>query len=260
MPTLGSMLADAKAGRERFVTPYHVQWQEMSEDEQVYSEEALEHVMKVLRKEYKHPRAGRFSPSAMGECDRAVVFGFAGAPQAGFDLDNVEMMEHGSWSHLRWQAEAITMGWMTAGEAWTYDPDTLAGGSMDGVMIDESIFELKTAGSFVYTRIVNTEREPTPGAVFQVDTYLVLSDRDTASIVYENRSGGQFHEFRHHRTREGDNRVIRTLNSYNAYVENDELPPMLDGCEMRQGPVYRRCPFRKVCPRAHSVSEFGQVT
>lgn len=266
MPSLKSMLADANAGRSYVVTPFHVRWQELPEEEQIYSEEAIAHVARTLRREHKHERSGRFSPSSMGECDRRVLLGFAGAPQAAWDPDNVEMAEHGTWGHLRWQAEGITQGWIPAdmessqAEHWVYDEDLRTGGSMDALMTEGGIFELKTAGWSVFSKIVNVEREPKATNIFQVETYEFLGDVDTASIVYEDRSGGLFHEFRHHRTREGDNRVVKTLNRYNAHADHDDLPPMLADCEMRTGQVYRRCPFRKGCPKATSVSEFGKVT
>lgn len=260
MPTLKGMYKAAAAGSVNVVTPHHVRWMEMPEADQVYSEEAIAHVAAVLRREYKHPRNARFSPSAMGECSRRVMFGFAGAPQLGFDLDNVEMMDHGTWGHLKWQAEGISMEWMKSGEAWVYDPDLRTGGAMDGVLVDDSVFELKTVGWSTYNKIVADGREPKVNNLLQTETYMYLSGATAASIMYEDRSGGLFHEFRIKRSREGDNRVVRTLNALNVFADNDELPPMLDECEMRQGQVYRKCPFRKICPKASSVSEFGQVT
>lgn len=266
MPTLKSMLKDVDRRVERYVTPFHIRWQERTEDDQLYTEEAIAHVARTLRRENKHPRSGRFSPSAMGECHRRVMLGFAGAPGLGFDLDNVEMMEHGSWGHLRWQAEGISMGWIEAtmdtaqAEVWVYDEDLRSGGSMDAKMVNKTVFELKTAAWNVYNKIVADEQEPKAGNIFQVDTYFLLSDLDVGSILYEERSGGQFHEFIHQRTREGDNRVVKTLNWYNAMADSDELPEMLDGCVMRTGKIYRQCPYRESCPKASSVSEFGKVT
>jgi hypothetical protein len=240
-------------------TAPHVQWLETPEDEQIDSEEALDFMVRVRRKEFKHARPGRFSPSAIGECSRRVLFGFAGAPQQQPDIDNQEMMDHGTWTHLKWQVEGLTMGYMKACEVWAYDADLLTGGSMDAVLVDDSLFELKSAGWSIYNRIVNVDGWPKWENLLQVHAYFILSGMDVASVVMEDRSSGNFHEFRIDRDAKTEKEVYRLLNSYKRYAEDDSLPDMLDMCTQKIGTVYKRCPYRKVCLEAKSISEFGHV-
>lgn len=259
MPTLKGLLQEANRGNDLVVTHPHSNWMETPEEEQVYSEEAIQFAIDVWHRKFKHPRPGRFSPSAMGECHRRVVLGFAGAPQVPPAAENQEMMDHGTWTHLKWQMEGITLGYMKAAEVWTYDKDLLCGGSMDAKLIDGSGFELKSAGLSIYNRIVGREGWPKFENLLQDATYKLLDDFDWSSVVYEDRSSGNFHEFRVPRQRKYEDEVIKRLKSYKAFAEADELPPVLDECEMKVGTTYKRCPFRKVCLKAKSLSEFGQL-
>ena len=259
MATTKGMYEQALRGTTLVITAPHVQWLETPEDQQIYTPEAIGFVSKVLRREFKHERPGRFSPSAMGECHRRVMFGFAGAPQQQPDIDNQEMMDHGSWTHLKWQAEGLTMGYIVNAEGWVHDKDLMSGGSMDGILEDGSLFELKSAGWSIYARVVNTDGWPKWENLMQVHNYFILSGAEVASVVYENRSSGQFHEFRIPRDIKIEKEVLRRLASYKRFYEEDDLPPMLEMCEQRLGMIYKRCPYREICDGAKSVSQFGFV-
>jgi hypothetical protein len=257
MATTKGLYEEAQRGSKLVVTAPHVQWLETPEEQQIYSDEAIDFSAKVLRREFKHERPGRFSPSAMGECHRRVVFGYAGAPGRQPDIDNQEMMDHGSWTHLKWQTEGLTLGYIKEAEMWVHEPDLLSGGSMDGLLSDGSLFELKSAAWQIYNRIVSVDMWPKWENLLQVHNYFLLADIDIASVVYENRSSGTFHEFRISRDLKIEQEVIRRLNSYRRYVEEDELPEVLDLCKAKKGTVYRRCPYRDVCLKATTVSQFS---
>ena len=259
MSTLKEIRNSALTGNKNVVTEPHSRWLQTPEDQQTYSEEAIAFVGAVLRREFKHARPGRFSPSAMGECPRRILLGFAGADQQQPAIDNQEMMDHGSWTHLKWQAEGLTMGYMTEAEAWVHNEDLLCGGSMDAVLHDGSIFELKSAGWSIYRDIVVVDTWPKWNNLLQLHTYYILFDALWGSLVMENRSGGQFHEFRVPRDAKIEAEVLRRLSSYKAYAEEDDLPPVLTDCAKRRGDVYKRCPYRDICLEARSVSEFGHV-
>ena len=260
MSTSKELHAEAARGSTMVVTAPHVQWLETPEEQQIYSDEAIDFVARCLRREFKHDRPGRFSPSAMGECHRRVVFGFAGAPGEQPHMDNQEMMDHGSWIHLKWQAEGLTMGYMTEAEVWVHNEELLSGGSMDATLEDDSIFELKSAGWSIYNTIVSVNAWPKWENLLQLANYMLLTDKNFASLVYESRSSGSFHEFRIERDVKVENEVIRRLEMYRAYTEGDELPAILEMCSRKKGDVYKRCPYRKVCLKATSVSEFGKVS
>jgi hypothetical protein len=130
---------------------------------------------------------------------------------------------------------------------------------MDAVLVDGSLFELKSAGWSIYQRIVNVEGWPKWENLLQVHNYFILADIDIASVVMENRSSGQFHEFRINRDIKIEKEVLRRLASYRRYYEDDSYPDMLEMCVQKIGTEYKRCPFRKICPMATTISQFGKV-
>jgi hypothetical protein len=259
MSTLKDLIKGAERGDIKIVTGPHSDWLERLEHEQVPNQKAMNHVIRVLLRQYKHPRKGRFSPSSMGECPRRIIFSFAGAPEMQADINNQEMMDHGSFGHLKWQIEGLTMGYMDEAEKWVYDADLLTGGSIDAVLYDGSLFELKTAAMGVYNRIVVDLREPKYENLLQLAIYFLLTGASWASVVYENRGVGLFHEFRVAADMKIEREVVRRLKSYKRYVEDDALPPMLDNCEQRIGTTYRRCAFREICPIPKKISDVDDL-
>ena len=253
-PTLKDMLRQPD-DLDLFVTGPHYEWLEKPELNQLPSMRALFHMIRAVMMRYKHPRVGRFSPSSMGKCSRRVVFGWAGAPEAPPSPELEEIFNHGTKAHIWWQLEGLTMGWMKEAEVWVEDKDLMTGGSMDAVLADDSIFELKSGAPTVYRRVVSDAREPTFDNRFQLETYMMLSGRDYASLVYEDRAYGNFHEFRVGRDAKMEREVLRRLNSYKRYVEDDVLPPQLEMCEMRTGTVFKECPFRDICHVPKTVSD-----
>jgi hypothetical protein len=188
-----------------------------------------------------------------------VLFGYAGAPQLPADIESAEMMDHGSIDHIKWQMEGMTMGYLKEPEVWVYDEDLLCGGSMDGILADDSVFELKTANTFAYSRVVTRDREPKFETLIQLGIYMMLADKDWGSVVYEDRGGGSFHEFRLKRDAAIEKEVLRRLHLLKAYLEADELPQMLDGCTQRIGQTYKMCGYRKICPLLTSVTDAQNV-
>ena len=257
MPTLKA-LVQASAGPNLIVTGPHSMWMERLEHEKRPSQKALLFAVKALLGGFKHERPGRFSPSAIGNpfvpCSRAVLFGYAGAPQLPPDIEAAEMMDHGTIGHLKWQIEGLTAGYLKECEVWAYDPDLLCGGSIDGILYDDSIFELKTAGTFAYNRVVTRDQEAKYETLIQLAIYMLLMDVDWGSVVMEDRSSGSFHEFRQARDAKIEAEVLRRLKSLKSYVEFDDLPAMLDMCEQHMGQTYKMCGYRKICPLMKSVS------
>lgn len=264
MPGAARRLLNTLDAPDKVVTGPHADWMELPEDQQVYTEAAIDHVARVLRKEFKYDRTGRYSPSSLGLCQRRVLFGYAGAPQVGDNLDSLDLMGLGTWGHLRWQAEGISAGWMKEGEFWKLVPEWRLGGSMDGILFDDTIFELKTAGYGIYKKVVVDAGGPKDEALVQTEAYFRLKNHDQrmlgkpevwmASVVYEERASGQFEEFRIERDEPMVKRVDLILEQLDDHVDRDTLPRMLSDCENRTGNVYRQCPYRKFCPTRTTVS------
>lgn len=252
--SLKGMIAAAREGKHLVVTGPHYDWLEMLEVDQMPSPAAVLHAVKVYLRLYKHPRAGRFSASSMGGCQRATVFGYAGAPQVAPEMSGQEIMDHGSTDHLKWQMEGLTMGYMTAAEVWVENKDLMVGGSIDAVLHDDSNFELKSCAPQVFYRMTRDEG-PKVQNIWQDATYKLLRDVRWSSLVYVDRSYGKFHEYREERSAEIERRILSSLHNMKAYVEEDDLPPMLADCEIKWGPEYKQCFFREICPKVHTVSE-----
>lgn len=255
MPSLKGLIRSAESGERLIVTGPHSDWMELLEHEQLPSQAAINHVIRALLRQYKHRRAGRFSPSSIGECTKRALFSYAGAPQLPADAELLEMADHGTFGHMRWQMEGLTMGYMLEAEKWVYDESLLTGGSIDGVLEDGSIFELKTAAPGVYNRMVMDRGQPKWEHLLQVHVYMMLLGADWASVVYEDRAYGNFHEFRVARDPKIEKEAIRRLNGYMRYVEDDLMPPMLDECSLGVGRTFQGCPYRKICPSVTTVSQ-----
>jgi hypothetical protein len=257
MPELKDLFNQARdvaAGKALplYLTEPHSQWLELPETERQYSPEAVQFVADVLLGKYAYPRVGRFSPSSIGGCARRLVFGFIGAPEEGSNMDSEDLMAHGKWGHLRWQAEGLTLGWMRAGEVWTSDLKRRMGGSIDGMLEDDSLLELKTAIMSKYTRV--TIDGPELEHLWQFQAYAEMEGVSVASVVYEDRGTGQFHEFRIEPDEKIGKQLYRKLEMLNNHVEDGTLPDMLPDCETRTGKIYRNCPYRKYCPTATDAS------
>ncbi|HEY5787694.1 MAG TPA: hypothetical protein VIT65_23260 [Microlunatus sp.] len=254
MPTLKALINAARSGEDLIVTGPHYRWLKMLESQQIYTPEAIAHALKVYLRLYKHPRAGRIGASSLGGCPRAAVFSYAGAPQVAPDPSSQEIFDHGSVGHLKWQMEGLTMGYMKRAEAWVEDKDLRVGGSIDAILSNNDVFELKTCAPSVYRRVVAENMWPRADHVPQVDGYMLLRDVPYASLVYEDRSYGAFHEFRLERDATREAALLRRLRILNRYIDEDDLPPMLPDCEMKTGNTYRQCFFRLVCPKMATVT------
>lgn len=253
-PRLTDLVRAASSPDRLYVTGPHSEWMERPEEEQVYSKEAIEHVQLALSGAYKVNRVGRFSPSGIGKCPRALAYGYAGAPQAPFDAELVEIMDNGTWLHLKWQAEGLSAGYMSKVEAWVEDKDLLIGGSVDAILSDGSVFELKSAAPSVFNRIVLDQGSAGEENLMQADTYMMLLGASHTSVVYEDRAYGNFHEFREPADADRERRIVKRLKSLKSMVENDELPEPYDDCVMKVGKRFKGCPYRKVCHKLDTVS------
>lgn len=241
------------------ITDYRRQWMAKPEAERGWTVEALQFNADVMAGRYKRKRSGRISPSGIGEgCGRLVLFSYGGWPQTPFPMRNQDLMDQGSFLHLKWQMEGLTAGWMKQGEVWVHDPDfgPGVGGSADGQGFDDSLLEIKTTGAGPYMRY---SRSPNPDHLLQMETYWEVDSRTTqqfepiGSLIYVNRESGAFIE---HRVRSDPQRreaVRRTVEDHQQRIDLDELPDMLEVCAKRSGSRYFECQYHATCPSAQSV-------
>jgi hypothetical protein len=255
VPTLKQLYEQAKDGFDLVVIPPHTRWMEETGGELRYSEAAKQYALDVWAGAFKHERTGRFSPSSIGECQRRLLFQYIGAPQIAYSADDLDLMATGTALHLAWQMEGLSAGYLLEGEVWVHDPELKLGGSMDGLLIDDSIWEIKTQRSQLYAKNVAYNREPDWDHLMQVECYFRLSGRNRASIMYQDRDSGMPHEFRVGPNPRVEDAVDNVLEDVHKALRTNTLPPMLDDCEMRVGTTYKRCPYREHCPKKTYVDE-----
>ncbi len=256
MPTLKSQVLHAQAviageALPLFVTPRHHEWLGKDEKERPYTKEALEHSRIVLTGGYKKERTRRVSASSLGDvCTRRVLFQFAGAPRVAEPPHNVDLMDLGSWLHLKWQMEGLSAGWLKSAEQFFHSTDLRLGGSTDGVMAGptgDELFELKTVGGHIYDRVIKA-RVPKHEHQLQCEGYFELSGMEVASVVYVCRETGEFNEYRYRTDPLRRQELHRILEDIHDWLDLDTLPAMLEECERHTGSMYRRCPYREFCP------------
>lgn len=276
MPSFKDSVRAVQRGEKPFVVRHHAKWISKPESERAYSPEAIQFVADALAGKYKIPRKGRFSASGLGQCPRKQVLSFAGAPEAGEDPESHDIKALGTWGHLRWQAEGLTVPYMQAAEVFVFDPKTNFGGSIDAVLLDGSPFELKTVSTGKYS-VAMRNGKPFEDHEMQFDGYCEEMGVDTGSVVYETRDFGEFFEFRWTRREEIARKRSDLLEELNNHVADDTLPPMLgapgsvvDGkrrgendqlvqCAAGAGPIVKDCQFRLICPTVASVKGVRQL-
>lgn len=243
------------------IGPQYAQYLSMPETERPgapggppWSDAALEHRRAVEAGEFKHVRSGRYSPSSITKCQRRVMFGFLGAPEAPReDLELENMAGFGNMRHLYHQMVGITMGYLEAGEVWTQHPTFTTGGSMDGTGRATAsypscgIFELKSVASTKYQRIVTVDREILFDHRMQMANYALCSGIETGSVVYEDRNYGNFFEFRWERNDRDEQSLIELLKTLRGFTDAGDLPEILSDCSRRVGQLYRDCSYADHC-------------
>lgn len=266
-------LRDDDPGKElpQFVTPHHIAWLQRHSRQRTYSPEAIEFALAELRGEHYAPRepgTTRFSPSSIAEkCGRRALFSYAGAPKAPDSPSSIDLMDGGSWLHLKWQLEGLSAPWLAEAELWkevTYRGRRLIA-KIDGRCIDGSIFELKTRGDYNFKEVT---KAPVWSHLMQFVAYCMVFDIDVGSLVYLDRGSQAFWE---HRLRASDTLIAQfdaLIDDLGYWIDVDELPDMLEGCQkvargqtatQSEVRVYRQCPYRENCPAAGKVSTVGEL-
>ena len=246
-------LPDAEK-RRPYVIPRHTVWIEKVQDDYGWSEAAIAHANSVFTNQHKTERSGRFSPSSMGDCNRRLLLGYAGAPADKFPAPTRQMFDIGNSRHLWFQMMGITAGWLSEAEIYSMSSDLRIGGTLDGILDNGDIFEFKTAHPGSFNKIISPPATPKFEHVMQIAAYRRITGRQWASLVYEDKGGGDLYEFRIGPDQAVDDKLDELLEYLNGFVDADSLPPMLDECERRIGKVYAECPHRVFCPTARDIT------
>ena len=253
MSKFTDQVADLLMGGDKPVTQAMHDWDGVLDSwaiMRVASQEILDNAEATDRSDGR----GRIRPSNLSSpCARLHAFSWLGAPN---DLGNTSLMDDGTQRHYYWQKVGLSAGFLKDIETKVEVESLGIKGSIDGLMTDGSIFELKVTGPKLYEQRI-AAREPTHSHLLQVHAYMKAMEVDRASIVYERRSYSvDWHEFRV----QFDPEIWKELKEL-AYpvleaIEQRELPPMLPICEGLSSNTFKNCGYRAICTSAHFTTSW----
>lgn len=205
-----------------------------------------------LMTEPPRKRSGSFSASSAGQCERAQSFGFIGAPSEPIDVQLRAIFEDGKWRHLRMQAVLLQAGAIHDIEVPQFWRGKLQRGTMDGqgtVPLTHGVkawrgreigLEVKGVSAFLYEGF--KKEGPKEEHLNQIHRYFLMSGLDLFSLLYENKSTQEVHEWiiePDPKRMEAQREEVEAL--YEAATSR-ELPQMLPECKLGKG-AWKRCGF-----------------
>jgi hypothetical protein len=237
------------------VTIRHAAWLESNSNAK-YSKEALEFAESALSQEVGGSRKRNtkiFRASGTGSCKRRRILALLGVPEKKRQDSGLSNIFHtGNFLHLKWQMAGISEGWLAQAEVPIESKEMPLGGTVDGILYEGSGFEFKTIYSFGFKGVM--EKGPKKDHILQVHAYMAMSDIKRFSIVYENKDNGEWREFGVEKDDEICNRVIDEISELQESIKQERLPEQIDSCKVREGSIFRNCPYSDVC----ATSEFSK--
>jgi hypothetical protein len=249
---------------EPFVAPQHARWVTQPEALQAFTPAAIARGVEVMQGMAKAERSNRFSASGLDHCPRRQIFSFMGLRQTPPDIQGADIMRSGTAAHFWIMMEGLSAGWLLEAEVFYRDDHYSLGGTLDGVLSDASIWEYKSVSANVFRDVTtSTEQsfidseEKTMGPKFghrlQLEAYELLTGMDLKSLFYQHRDYGAYKEYRLGHDEPVRVKLITLLEKLNGHIEDNTLPPMYDSCERGTGDVFKKCPFKDVCPMTKRV-------
>lgn len=203
-----SAVKDAIKGRskskDKLLTPLLYQF--MIENELFqFDDRALRLAKKILESERQERKSDVFHPSSSAACMRAQVLQYIGyKPQKEESLQLLSIFDDGKWRHLRWHLILYRMKISARVEPYVSGNMQRVGGSPDqilnlskhypwlsGIRVG---FEMKGINSGEYSKLVRNNR-PKMDHLYQIVTYMVLSDIEIYTLIYENKNTQEWYEF-----------------------------------------------------------------
>jgi CRISPR/Cas system-associated exonuclease Cas4 (RecB family) len=251
------------------VTNWVYEWRKSAQEPSEWAIEAVAHnLLNDVLSGRRSDGSGRFRPSMIGnDCARAQVFSYLGFEQAEGREDWNQMAETGSWLHYKWQYEGLAAGWLVETEIQVEIPEWNLRGAVDGLCVDDSVFELKTMGKDKYmgkqrNLPVSKWEKPKWDHIRQVHAYMHATETRQASIVYVDRDSNKFREFRVNWDQQLFEEMDAFVKHMQASIRAQQLPPILPSCEaiMESGDVkafdardkmrFNFCNYREICQTA----------
>jgi hypothetical protein len=223
-------------------------------DHPQYSSLALSFAVKMLSSTDR-VRRGTVSASSLGECSRYQQFVYLGMPRLPPTPQAAMRMHNGSMMHLRWQMAGLSEGWLKDAEVPVSHPVLRLTGTMDGVLYDGSILELKSINAHGFSRV--TTFGPLVPHLFQMATYMLCTRRTSGVFVYECKDNQEYKEI----TVSSEDMPLAEVQQAALEVwkkiEGRELVEPLGDCIDQKGWKYNSCPYRDRCLGITSWEEAG---
>jgi hypothetical protein len=162
------------------------------------------------------------------------------------DSKTPNILHNGQFTHLRWQMAGLTAGWLERAEVSVRLPRFNFQGTMDGVQSNGWGFEFKTINGFGYKQVMDYGAKSEH--ISQVHSYMLATGISDFSIVYESKDTNEWKETVVHRDEKIITEMQETLERLNAYPQRRQLPDILNECKNEEGPRFRACKYRHICP------------
>lgn len=236
-------LADLALARGEFpITAHMEKWRRSGSNMDLDCLEiAIDAMFDDLESGKRSDGRGRLRPSKIGHpCPRAQAFSYFGAEQGEKPDWVAEKAKGGSLAHYWFQAEAMSAGALTDIEVQIEIPQWRLRGQLDGLIVDGSVFELKTISTDKYNGRfkgwipVSKWESPKLDHIKQTNAYMLATGAESASIVYMDRGEQAFREFRIHRDEKLLDEMNEMVEDLLDQADDGELPERLFGCEMLQ--------------------------
>jgi hypothetical protein len=237
---------------ELVISRRHEEWVTQNDAHPTYTAEALDFAHTALSKPDR-VRKGTLSASSLGRCDREQQFVYLGLPKVPPEAKAAMRMQNGSFMHLRWQMEGLSEGWLMAAEVPLIKNPYLLLGTMDGLLYDGSVLELKSINANGFSRVATFG--PLLPHLFQMATYVLCTGRNRGVFLYENKDTQEYQEIvvGPHDLPLAD--VEAKAMALWSAIEGQELKEPLEKCIDQEGWVYHSCPYRDRCLSIHRWEE-----
>lgn len=233
---------------ELVVSKRHEVW--VSEnDHPVYSMKAMEFAYAQLAG-VDRVRKGTLSASSLGECQRYQQFVYLGFPKLPPDAKNAAKMQNGAFMHLRWQMEGLTEGWLRHAEVPVKSDAYHLMGTMDGVLYNGAILELKSINLNGFSRVMSFG--PLHPHLYQMATYMLCSGEEQGVFIYECKDNQEYTEIVVDPDDLPMTEVLIGAERMWQSIQVEKLAEPLGDCIDRKGWKYQSCPFRDRCLGIHN--------
>ena len=221
-------------------------------DTRPYSQRAIDFAQAQLGRADRK-RKGTLSASSLGECERYQQFVYLGMPKLLPDAKNMAKMQNGAFMHLRWQMEGLTEGWLTYAEVPVKSDAYHLTGTMDGVLFNGAILELKSINANGFSRVMTFG--PLTPHLYQMATYMLCSGEEKGVFIYESKDTQEYTEIVVDPDDLPMTEMVDKAEHMWQTTRAEQLSEPQGDCIDQKGWKYMSCPFRDRCLGIHDWSE-----